>query len=210
MDTIEAIKTRTTTQLFDSTKVLSASVIEELATCALAAPSSYNLQHTRLIVVTEPNEKLKLKAAAREQPKIATAAATFIVLADLEAQEKHEELITRAVAQGALPKNVAAYLLKGASDFYGEYKDHAKVRDEAIRSASLASMNLMLAAHAKGLGSGPMIGFDPGAVKEAFGISDRYLPVMLIAVGYAAPGNFAGKPRLAFDEAVSFNTGRAF
>jgi nitroreductase len=68
----------------------------------------------------------------------------------------------------------------------------------------------MLAAEAKGLVSGPMIGFDPEGVKQAFGIADRYVPVMLIAVGYAAPGNHPRKPRLSVDDVLAFERGREF
>jgi hypothetical protein len=50
-----------------------------------------------------------------------------------------------------------------------------------------------------------MVGFDPAGVKREFGISDRLLPVMLLTVGYAAPGNWPRKPRLGVDDVLSFN-----
>jgi nitroreductase len=83
-------------------------------------------------------------------------------------------------------------------------------RDEAIRSGAMAAMALMIAAQAKGLVSGPMIGFDPEAVKREFGIADRYVPVMLLAVGYPAPGNWPRKPRLGVDEVLALGRGREF
>ena len=93
----------------------------------------------------------------------------------------------------------------------GMYKDNAQLaRDEAIRSASLAGMNLMIAAQAKGFVSGAMIGFDPEGVKKVLGISDQYLPVMLIAVGQEAPGNWPRKPRFSVDKVLSFNKFKEF
>jgi nitroreductase len=56
-------------------------------------------------------------------------------------------------------------------------------------------MNLMIAAQAKGLASGPMIGFDPEAVSADFGLAPTEIPVMLVAVGRAAPGNWPRKRR---------------
>ena len=53
-------------------------------------------------------------------------------------------------------------------------------------------------------------GFDPEQVKKIFGISDRYVPVMLITLGYPAPGNAPRKPRLSVDEVLAFNQGREF
>jgi len=51
-------------------------------------------------------------------------------------------------------------------------------------------MQFMLIARAKGYDTVPMGGYDKEKFKEAFGISDRYVPIMLIAVGKAAkPGH---------------------
>lgn len=208
MDVLDAIKTRTTTQFFDREKSLSDAEIKELAEFALEAPSSFNLQQTRLIAVTDPQAKERLKAAAWNQPKVADAAATFIILGDLGALDKHPELIERAMRQGVVPEPVGAKMIKGARDYYSVGRQ--RIHEEAIRSASLAAMNLMLAAHAKGYGCGPMIGFDADKVKAEFNIPDRYVVVLLIAVGYALPGNPARKPRLTVDEALSFNTCGSF
>ena len=71
-------------------------------------------------------------------------------------------------------------------------------------------MTLMIAAQAGGYATGPMIGFDPEQVKKLFGISDRYVPVMLITLGHAAPGNASRKPRLSVEEVLAFNQGREF
>ena len=80
-------------------------------------------------------------------------------------------------------------------------------RDEAVRSGSLAAMTLMLAAAAKGLASGPMIGFDPDGVRREFKIPERYLPVLLLPVGHAAPGNWPRKPRLPAGDVLRFDSG---
>jgi nitroreductase len=53
-----------------------------------------------------------------------------------------------------------------------------------------------------------MGGFDPEAVKREFAIADRYVPVMLITVGYPAPGNWPRKPRWTVDEVLKFHNGR--
>jgi nitroreductase len=47
-------------------------------------------------------------------------------------------------------------------------------------------------------------------VKKLFKISDRYVPVMLITLGYPAPGNSPRKPRLSVDEVLAFNEAREF
>jgi nitroreductase len=126
------------------------------------------------------------------------------------AHEKLPDIVGRAVKAGVIEQGVADYFVNGSAGFYKNYTDTQTVRDEAVRSASFAAMTLMLAAEAKGLVSGPMIGFDPAGVKQAFDIADRYVPVMLLTVGHPAPGNWPRKPRLAVDEVLAFNHGRVF
>ena len=208
MDTLETIKHRISANHFDTTKTLSEAEIKELISYAIEAPSSYNIQHWRFVAVTKPEEKARLKAVAYNQAKVADAAVTFIVLGDLQAYEKLPQIYQPLVDAGALPQTTADHVVSMAM---GIYQGNPQMqRDEALRSGGLVAMTLMLAAEARGLVSGPMIGFDPEGVKREFGISDRYVPVMLIAVGYAAPGNHPRKPRLSVDEVLAFEQGREF
>ena len=69
----------------------------------------------------------------------------------------------------------------------------------------MAAMTLMYAAHGKGLVSGAMIGFDPAAVSAECKLAADEIPVMLIAVGRPAPGNWPRKVRRAVADVVSFS-----
>jgi nitroreductase len=133
---------------------------------------------------------------------------TFIVLGDLRGYEKLPKIVSRAVEAGLMDQKRAENAVKTATANYE--KNERFARDEAIRSGAMAAMTLMIAAEAKGLVSGPMIGFDPEGVKREFNISDRYVPVMLLTVGYAAPGNLPRKPRLGVEEVLAFDRGREF
>jgi nitroreductase len=208
MDTLETIKHRVSAYKFDPTKSLTEDEIRELISYAIEAPSSYNIQHWRFVAVTKPEEKARLKALAYNQPKVADAAVTFIVLGDLRGYEKLPQIYQPLADVGVMTQEQVDRTVATATKAYSSNPQFA--RDEAIRGASLAAMTLMLAAEAKGLVSGPMIGFDPEGVKQAFGIADRYVPVMLIAVGYAAPGNHPRKPRLSVDDVLAFERGREF
>ena len=85
----------------------------------------------------------------------------------------------------------------------GSHENNPQLQhDEAFRSASLAAMTLMLDAQAKGYFSGPMSGFDPAAVSKVAGLGDNEVPVILVAVGRAAPSNWPRKPRRALTEQV--------
>ncbi|MGH9840850.1 MAG: nitroreductase family protein [Blastocatellia bacterium] len=207
-DTLQLIKQRISANKFDPNRKLSEEEIKELVSYATEAPSAYNIQNWRFVALTETEDKERLKAVAYNQQKVVDAAVTFIVLGDLRGYEKLPEIMNRAVKAGILKEQVADGWVKGAAGAYSNSEQFA--RDEAIRSAAFAAMTLMIAAQAKGLVSGPMIGFDPAGVKREFGILDRYVPVMLLTVGYEAPGNFARKPRLGVEEVLAFGRGREF
>jgi nitroreductase len=68
-------------------------------------------------------------------------------------------------------------------------------------------MALMLAAEEKGLGSCPLIGFDPAGVAGVLGLSARYVPAMIITVGPLADGNMGRKHRLPVADLLRVNSG---
>ncbi len=208
--TLDSIKHRVSANAFDASRPLSRAEIEDLVEFALDAPSSFNLQHTRFIAVVDAKQKEKLKELSWNQAKVSDAAVTFIILGDTLAHEKLPDLMGRAVKAGMLDQTVADWFINGASGFYCNYDNERLVRDEVIRSASFAAMNLMLAADAKGLASGPMIGFDSVGVQKAFNIPERYVPVLTLAVGYAKEGNWPRKPRLSVAETLAFDEGKTF
>jgi len=198
---IDAILQRTSANNFDPTHVMSREDITELVSLATESPSSFNMQNWRFIAVTSPEAKQRLKAAAFNQPKVGDAAVTFVVVGEVGGHQHLPRLIKPMLDAGAI--NQAAYdgWIGMANGLY-EGKDQFQ-RDEAIRSASLASMTLMLAATGKGYVSGAMIGFDPAAVSAECGLAANEVPVMLIAVGRPAAGNWPRKVRRSIDEVLS-------
>jgi nitroreductase len=64
----------------------------------------------------------------------------------------------------------------------------------ATRWAMMAAATMMLAAESLGLSSAPMDGFDPAAVRGAFGVPEDHTVCCLVALGYAAePEPFPGR-----------------
>lgn len=200
MNAFDAITQRISANKFDTSKTLHSEQIRQLVDYAMQAPSAYNIQHTRFIAVTDPAAKAALKAIAYNQQKVEDAAVTFIVLADTRGHEQMRHIGELAERAGLWDGAGTDGMVKAVDSTYGD--NPARAREEAIRSASLASMNLMTAAHAMGLVSGPMIGFKPDELIEQFKINSRYVPAMLITVGFEAPGNWPKKPRLPANEVL--------
>ncbi|MFF3437319.1 nitroreductase family protein [Streptosporangium sp. NPDC002721] len=190
---IEAIEERRTVNLFDPTRGLSDESINELVRLATKAPSSFNLQNWRFIAVRTPEAKARLRTIGWDQPKITDAAVTFVVVGKPADHELVADRLRPAVDAGIMPAAVAAAWEGGAKALY--FEQPQRQRDEAVRSATFGASTLMFAAHAMGLASGPMSGFDVEAVAEEFELAADEFPVMLLAVGFAAPDNWRQKPR---------------
>ncbi len=203
---LELIRRRTSVEAFDSRPV-DDETIRALVEDASCAPSSFNIQHWRFVAVRREADRDRLCAAAFGQEQVRIAPVTFIVLGDLQGLEKLPRINREAVELGALPNGKADAWERMAEEIYA---DPQVARDEALRSASLASMTLMLAAEARGLASGALSGFDVERVRTDFEIEERYVPVMLIAVGYPAQVERRQQPRLGIDEILAFDRGRRF
>nr|WP_221380700.1 nitroreductase family protein [Actinoplanes polyasparticus] len=190
---IQAIEERRTVNHFDPTRELSDEVITDLVRLATLAPSSFNLQNWRLIGVRTPEAKARLRQIGWDQPKITEAAVTFVVVGQLADHQLVPDRLKPAVDADIMPQAVATGWAGAAKRLYDEQPQ--RQRDEAIRSATLGVSTLIFAAHAMGLATGPMIGFDADDVAKEFDLAEDEFPVMLVALGYAAPENWVQKPR---------------
>jgi nitroreductase len=77
-------------------------------------------------------------------------------------------------------------------------------RGEPIRSATFGASGPIHAAQAMGLGTTPMIGFDPVGVSREFSLSDNEVPALLVAVGYPTEANWPQKPRRPISDVLAF------
>lgn len=201
-EALELIRARVSTSHFNPAFEIDDDLVADLIAHACEAPSAYHLQNWRFIAVKSTAGKEKLCELAYAQQQVANAAVTVIVIGTLNGHERIRANLQPLVDAGHMgPEDLEAW----ANDTHrGMHERPVKQRDEAIRSASLAAMNLMTAAQAMGLASAPMGGFDAVAVSAEFGIEATELPVMLVAIGRPAPGNWPRKPRRPVAEVLSF------
>ena len=187
------LEQRTTTGRFDPQRPLPDGTVEKLVHLATRAPSACNLQNWHFIAVESEEAKSRLEAVAYGQQQVKDAAVTFIVIGQTKAYPHLFARLQPAVDAGDLPTGVQ----RGWSDMAtSAHENNPQLqRDEALRSASLAAMVLMLAANEMGYAAGALSGFDPSALSAAFGLSAHDVPVMLVTVGFPAPGNWPQKPR---------------
>ncbi|WP_240417992.1 nitroreductase family protein [Paenibacillus periandrae] len=177
----EVIRSRHSVRRYERGVVIPEAEWNEILELALQAPSSWNLQHWRFLTIQEQVNKDRLLPIAYNQQQVSDASVNVVVLGDLEAN-----LVAPAVFEKATPE-IREMML---GQINGAYANNPSLgKDEAIRNASLAAMQLMLAAKAKGYDSVPMGGYNPQALIKEFNIPERYIPVMIISIGKAAaPG----------------------
>ena len=168
MKTIEAIKERRSIRHYDRTFKISDEEIEELIELAMLSPTSYNIQHWKFIVVSDPKLRNKIKEAAYGQDQVTDASVLILVVTDIKAWEKDMSEKWKNV-----PKEIGDFMATSAHQFY--LNKEQLQRDEAIRSASFATQTLVLAATSKGYSSGVMIGFDFDKVAELINLPENYV-----------------------------------
>jgi nitroreductase len=178
MDTLDAIRSRRSVKHYDPDHKMSAAEIEKLIGLAMLAPTSFNIQNWRFVVVTDPEQRKKLRAAAWDQAQVTDASILVILCADLRAWAHDPARYWKDA-----PAEARDRLVPMIGGFY-EGRDQLQ-RDEAMRSVGIAGGTIMIAAKAMGLDSCPMIGFDPVKAAEIIGLPEDHVIGFMITVGKA-------------------------
>lgn len=191
----EAIRSRRAVKGYDPEFALSREEKDELLQLAMLAPSAFNLQHVRLVEVSDPQLRAHIREVAWGQAQVTDASMLVVICAQLDSWEKN----AARVWEGA-PQEVQDYMA-GAIDNYYRGKPQVQ-RDETMRSCGLMAQTLMLAARGKGLDSCPMDGFDFDAVAQLINLPENHVIGLMVAVGKqtVAPKPRVGK--LSLDEVV--------
>lgn len=181
--TIDILKQRASVKEYDTTHEMTKEELTELLDITTKAPSAWNLQHWHFTVFHSAESKAKLLSIAYNQKQISQASAVIAVLGDLEANQNGEKIYSELAEQGFITEDIKETLM---TQINGAYQSEQYAREAAYSNASLAAMQLMIAAKAMGYDTCAMGGFSKDAFIKEFNVSGRYEPVMLISVGKAA------------------------
>ena len=198
MNVKETIEARRSVKHYDPDHVMPEEDLAELIRLTKLAPSSFNMQNYRILVVRDAEVRQQIRAAAWDQPQVTDASVLFILCADLTA---HQENPSTYWAHA--PQEVQDILEPMIQPFY-EGKD-TLIRDEAMRSSALAGMTLMLAAKDMGYDSCPMIGFDGEKVAELINLPQHYALSFMIPVGKQAQPGWERGDRLPDERVVAYD-----
>jgi len=202
-DYATVVRERHSVRHYDPTVAIPEAELKEMLAEASLAPSSSNTQSWRFLVINDEASKKKLLPIANNQQQVVDAAATIVVLGDLEGYKEIGRINEMAVKAGYMPEDFAKQFTENSLKLYAGLPPE-KMKSIVEIDGGLVSMQFMLTAKARGYDTVPMGGFNPQKLVEEFRIPSRYVPVMLIAVGKAAqPGRLTA--RLPIDDVVFWN-----
>jgi coenzyme F420-0:L-glutamate ligase/coenzyme F420-1:gamma-L-glutamate ligase len=172
-------------------------LIDRVLQVACRAPSAHNRQPWRFVVLPPGPARGDIAAAlAREFQR--DLAADGLPAAEVEAR------VRRAVDRlTSAPAAVLLCMTMDGMDRYPDPRRHQAERDMAMQSAALAGGQLLLAAHAEGLGACWMCAplFAPQVVRQCLDLPEVWEPQALILLGRPACET-PETPRLPQDETV--------
>ncbi|MEM8770421.1 MAG: nitroreductase family protein [Pseudomonadota bacterium] len=199
MDTFDAIYQRRAIKEYDKDHRFTEEEEDKLLRAAIQAPTSFNIQHWRFVVLRDPALRQKIREEfGNNQAQMTDASLLILMTADTKAWAKSPD---RYWANA--PKEVADLLVNWMGPFH-EGRDWLQ-RDEAQRSIGMAMQNLMLAATAMGYQSCPMIGFDIEAVAKLISLPDDHVMGAMVAIGKGTKEPWPKPGQLALEDVIVEN-----
>jgi len=200
MDTFDAIYKRRAIKHYDPQHKLSPEEETKLLEAAIQAPTSFNIQHWRFVIVRDPDLRKKIRTEfGNDQAQMTDASLLILMTADTKAWQKNPERYWQNA-----PKEVNELLVNWMKPFH-ERREWLQ-RDEAQRSIGMAMQTLMLAAKAMGYESCPMIGFDIEKVAELINLPDDHVMGAMVAIGKGTKDPWPKPGQLPLSELVIENS----
>ncbi|MBT8125461.1 MAG: nitroreductase family protein [Gammaproteobacteria bacterium] len=200
MNTIEAIYNRRAVKHFDSDHQLTKEEENKLLEATIQAPTSFNIQHWRFVILRDPQLRAKIRTEfGNDQSQMTDASLLVLFTADVKAWNKDPERYWKNA-----PKEVAELLVNWMGPFHAE-KEWLQ-RDEAQRSIGIAMQTMMLAAQEMGYQSCPMIGFDHEKVAELINLPTFHVIGPMVAIGKGTKEPWPKPGQLPLSELVVENS----
>ncbi|MFN3189481.1 MAG: nitroreductase family protein [Aureliella sp.] len=177
MDVIDAIYKRRSVKHFDAAHQMTAEEEQKLFETVLQAPTSFNIQHWRFIVLRDSELRAKIrKEYGNDQAQMTDASLLVLFTADTMAWKKDPGRYWVNA-----PQEVSDLLV----GWMGPFHDGREwlQRDEAQRSIGMAMQTMMVAAQGLGYDSCPMIGFDIDEVAKLVSLPEDHVMGPMVAIG---------------------------
>jgi nitroreductase len=177
----EVMAQRRATPSFDDTPVQDAD-LQQILESGLLAPSGYNMQPWRFVVVREREQKKKLRAASYNQAKVEEAPVVIVACGDQDGWRNGDmEEMLRLAREGGMPESFAAAVQERVPELMSNMPDKGVW---ITRQVMIAFTTMMLMAETLGYDTAPMEGFEEDKVRDALRLPLSYRVVALLAIGH--------------------------
>lgn len=183
MKLIESLNWRYATKKMTGEKISTAALDKILEATRLSA-SSYGLQPYNIMVISNPELKAQLRAAAYDQPQISDSShlLVFSIWENIAAEK-----VNTYINDIAQKRGIPAESLKGFGDtILGTVKNLSVAEQQvwASKQAYIALGTALIAAADQQVDATPMEGFIPEAFDKILGLKERGLKsVVILALG---------------------------
>lgn len=184
----EAITKRRATPSFDGSPIPN-DVLSLIIKAGMEAPSGYNLQPWRFVVVRDAEQKRRLRDAAMGQAKVEEAGAVIVCCGDLNAARGRnlEDVLAEAARHGfteeqnqKMRETLSSVFGGPAGNMMGLAPDYALWIN---RHVMIAFTTMMWMAEVLGYDTAPMEGFFEDKVKSVLNLPAEVRVVALLGIG---------------------------
>jgi nitroreductase len=176
----EAIAQRRATPSFDGTPIPNED-LKRIIEAGLQAPSGYNMQPWRFIVVRSPEQRKKLRWASFNQAKVEEAPAVIVACGDADGWRTGDlEEMLRMGRESGMPENYAEQARENIANYLS---NHPNLTAWLNKQVMIAFTSMMLMAEVLGYDTAPMEGFEQEKVREVLKLPLSYHVVALLALG---------------------------
>ncbi len=148
-----------------------------------AAPSGYNVQPWRFVVVQSHEQKRRLRMACFNQAKAEEASVVIACCGDADGWRRDADDIIRMGLEGGMPESYAAQL-KSYVESYLSSLNRDQMHGWLNKQVTIASTFMLLTAESMGYDTAVMEGFEQERIHEALRLPLSYWVVSLLAIGH--------------------------
>jgi nitroreductase len=177
----EAIRDRRSTPSFEGDPI-SRNDLQTILLAGLDAPSGYNMQPWRFIVVQDPEQRKRLRSASYNQAKVEEASVMIVACGDRDGWRKDLDEMLRLGREGGMPESYAAQAQQTVPNYLSGFSDD-QMKAWLNKQVMIAYTHMMLMAESLGYDTAPMEGFEQDKVCETLKLPMSYWVVALLAIG---------------------------
>jgi nitroreductase len=185
----EVVEERRATPSFDGEPIPDAD-LKRILEAGLDAPSGYNLQPWRFIVVRTPEQLHHLRAASFNQAKVEEASAVIVACGDKDGWRTDMDEMIRMGREGGMTENYAEQARVNIPEYLS---NHPNLVAWLNRHVMIAVTTMMWMAEVLGYDTAPMEGYEADKVCEVLRLPLSYEVVALLGIGHLkGPDKFYG------------------